>query len=153
MTEVITVITFFISMEGVAWITHKYIMHGLLWSLHKDHHRREYEGFFEKNDFFFLFFAVPGIICLIAGLPHFTSVFFAGIGITLYGFTYFLIHDVLVHQRLKFLRNTKNKYLIALRRAHKIHHKHSGKEDGECFGLLLFPAKYFNSKKGNLLDR
>ena len=80
MTEVITVITFFISMEGVAWITHKYIMHGLLWSLHKDHHRREYEGFFEKNDFFFLFFAVPGIICLIAGLPHFTSVFFAGIG-------------------------------------------------------------------------
>jgi beta-carotene 3-hydroxylase len=145
MIEALTVITFFISMEGVAWFTHKYIMHGLLWSLHKDHHKREYEGFLEKNDFFFLFFAIPGIVCLILGLPEFTPVFFAGVGITLYGFTYFIIHDILVHQRIRYFRNTNNKYLLALRRAHKIHHKHLGKEEGECFGLLLFPSRFFEN--------
>lgn len=147
MVEAITVILFFIAMEAVAWITHKYIMHGLLWNLHKDHHKREYEGFFEKNDFFFLFFAIPGIICLITGLPDFSLVFFAGIGITLYGFIYFLIHDILVHQRFRFLRKVDNRYFVALRRAHKIHHKHLSKEDGECFGLLFFPFKYFEKVK------
>ena len=25
-------------MEFVAWATHKYLMHGLLWKLHQDHH-------------------------------------------------------------------------------------------------------------------
>ncbi len=28
-------------------------------------------------------------------------------------------------------------------RAHKIHHKHLGKEEGECFGMLFVPFKYF----------
>lgn len=36
----------FLAMEGVAWFTHKYIMHGLLWTLHKDHHKKESKGFF-----------------------------------------------------------------------------------------------------------
>ncbi|MFT5166906.1 MAG: beta-carotene 3-hydroxylase, partial [Saprospiraceae bacterium] len=30
-----------------------------------------------------------------------------------------------------------------LRRAHKMHHKHLNKEEGECFGMLLFPYKYY----------
>ena len=29
----------FFGMEGVAWTTHKYVMHGSLWSLHESHHR------------------------------------------------------------------------------------------------------------------
>jgi beta-carotene 3-hydroxylase len=24
-----------------------------------------------------------------------------------------------------------------------VHHKHLGKEDGECFGMLLVPMKYY----------
>jgi beta-carotene 3-hydroxylase len=28
-----------------------------------------------------------------------------------------------------------------------MHHKHSGKEDGECFGMLLVPFKYFKDLK------
>ncbi len=43
----------FLSMEGVAWLTHKYVMHGLLWRLHQDHHRKNPTSFFEKNDYFF----------------------------------------------------------------------------------------------------
>jgi beta-carotene 3-hydroxylase len=68
-----------------------------------------------------------------------------GLGITFYGLIYFLIHEIFIHQRIKMFRNTKNRYLKALRRAHKIHHKHLTKEDGECFGMLIVPFKYFKS--------
>jgi beta-carotene 3-hydroxylase len=30
-----------------------------------------------------------------------------------------------------------------VRRAHKMHHKHLGKDHGECFGMLFVPFKYF----------
>lgn len=134
----------FMFMEGVAWFTHKYIMHGLLWRLHKDHHQPDHKRFFERNDFFFLLFAIPGIILLTLGLgQEYWYLFYWGLGITLYGFCYFMVHDLFIHQRFKVLRNSKSAYFIALRKAHKIHHKHLGKEDGECFGMLLVPWKYF----------
>ena len=43
-------------MEFMAWFTHKYVMHGILWVWHEDHHQPHHEkhGFFEKNDLFFL---------------------------------------------------------------------------------------------------
>lgn len=147
--KILTLLGAFVAMEGVAWFTHKYIMHGVLWMLHKDHHLKDHEGFFERNDSFFLLFATPGIILLYFGLtPEGTTLaFWIGGGITLYGFTYFLVHDIFIHQRFKFLRNTDNGYFRAIRRAHKMHHKHLGKEHGECFGMLWVPLKYFYDEK------
>ena len=55
---ILIVVGTFIAMEGVTWLTHRYIMHGLLWYLHKDHHQKS-DGFFEKNDAFFVIFAIP----------------------------------------------------------------------------------------------
>ena len=139
------VLAAFLGMECVAWLTHKYVMHGLLWRLHKDHHKKESKGFFEDNDFFFLIFALPGIAGLFFGmLNDYNFLFFIGLGITMYGATYFLVHDILIHQRFKLFRNTNSTYLIAIRRAHKMHHKHLGKEQGECFGMLWVPFKYFS---------
>jgi len=133
----------FLLMEFVAWFTHKYIMHGLLWHLHADHHKKTEGQFFEKNDYFFLIFAIPGILLFLAGtLGHLWVLFAIACGITLYGFTYFVVHDIFIHQRFSLFRNTRNVYLLALRRAHKMHHKHIDKEDGECFGMLLFPIRY-----------
>jgi beta-carotene 3-hydroxylase len=138
----------FISMEVIAWLTHKYIMHGLLWRLHKDHHKKESPGFFERNDFFFLIFALPGITCLFIGMQHsYNFIFWIGLGITLYGFAYFVVHDIFIHQRFKLFRNVDNWYFKAIRRAHKMHHKHIGKEEGECFGMLWVPFKFFRSMK------
>jgi len=54
-------------MELVAWATHKYLMHGLLWKLHKDHHVVDKNNKFQKNDFFFLIFAIPSIILIYIG--------------------------------------------------------------------------------------
>src|ERR1700712_2114588 len=99
----------FISMEGVAWFTHKYIMHGFFWSLHRDHHLKDHEGFLERNDMFFLIFATPGIACLAIGnWQHLVVCTLIGTGISLYGGCYFLVHDVFIHQRLRFFRNSEN---------------------------------------------
>ena len=135
----------FVAMEFVAWFTHKFIMHGFLWYLHEDHHTHENASdILERNDSFFLIFATPGIACIILGV-YFQVPFCLpiGLGITAYGFCYFLVHDVFIHQRLKWLRKTNNTYFRAIRRAHKVHHKHIVKEDGECFGMLFVPFKYF----------
>jgi len=138
----ITIATF-VCMEAVTWLTHKYVMHGFLWYLHADHHQPKYPHTFEKNDAFFVIFAIPSIMLLYFGLlPNLNFMFFIGLGIFFYGVCYFLIHDVLIHQRFKWFKNTKNKYLIGLRKAHKVHHKHLGKEEGECFGMLFVPKKY-----------
>ena len=141
---VLIVIVTFISMEAVAWLAHKYLMHGRLWILHEDHHKKNPTSFFEKNDYFFLIFAIPGIISLALGI--YTSLhylLFIGLGITIYGFAYFMVHDIFIHQRFNLFRNADNFYFKAIRRAHKMHHKHLDKIDGECFGMLWVPLKYF----------
>jgi beta-carotene 3-hydroxylase len=132
-------------MEFVAWATHKYVMHGFLWSLHSDHHKKDHYNFLERNDAFFLIFAVPSMILFIVGslLGLHTPWLWIGLGILIYGLAYFFVHEVFIHQRIKWLRNTNNSYFLAIRRAHKVHHKHLGKEDGECFGMLLVPMKYY----------
>jgi len=134
----------FLVMEFMAWFSHKYIMHGFLWYLHKDHHQPQ-PGFFEKNDAFFLIFAVPSAYCFITGIMNNDFRLFIGIGIALYGIAYFIVHDIIIHQRFKLFRNLNNKYVKGIRRAHKIHHKHLGKEQGENFGMLVVHYKYFRN--------
>jgi beta-carotene 3-hydroxylase len=133
----------FVLMEGVTWCTHKFVMHGFMWYFHDDHHNPDH-GVFEKNDFFFVIFAVPSFLLMLFGAKAgFDFRFFIGLGIMMYGLGYFLVHDVLIHQRFKWFTRTDNIYFRALRKAHKVHHKHLGKEDGECFGMLFVPRKYF----------
>ncbi len=139
----------YIGMEFMAWFTHKYLMHGPLWSWHEDHHkpRHEKHGFFEKNDRFFLVFAIPSMICyLIGGLTEHTWVLFIGVGISLYGLTYFLIHDVYIHQRFKWFRQLDGFYSRAILRAHGAHHAKTTKDGCESFGLLVVSPKYFKKR-------
>lgn len=136
--SILIIFTTFWAMEFVAWATHKYVMHGFLWNLHRDHHQVDKHKKFEKNDAFFLIFAIPGAAFMMLG-SYFLSI---GIGITLYGLAYFIIHEVFIHQRIKLLRNTNSRYFKAIRRAHKIHHKNLSKENGSCFGMLIVPLKY-----------
>lgn len=144
---VLAFIISFFGMEFMAWFSHKYIMHGLLWSVHEDHHR-PHQKRFEKNDLFFLIFAIPSWLCIMLGLINSIGVVVAvGFGIMLYGFIYFLVHDVLIHRRFKWFDNTNNRYFRAIRKAHKVHHKNMDKEDGRCFGMLIVPRKYFLEQK------
>jgi beta-carotene 3-hydroxylase len=139
------VLTFFM-MEFMAWFTHKYVMHGFLWSLHKDHHKKDHHHWWERNDAFFIFYAVISMSFIMMGNNDIIPIGEAiGFGIMAYGFAYFMVHDVFIHQRIKWFRNANNRYARAIRRAHKMHHKHTGKEDGECFGMLWVPWKYFKN--------
>ena len=142
--NVLIVVLTFLLMEGATWLIHKYIMHGFLWVLHRDHHDHSHAGDLERNDLFFIIFASPTIALLYYGVQGaFNYLFYIGLGIFLYGMAYFFVHDIFIHQRIPFLRDTQNPYLLAIRRAHKQHHKHIGKGEGECFGFLWVPVKYF----------
>ncbi len=138
-----------LAMEFVAWFAHKYVMHGFLWNWHEDHHKphHEKEGFFEKNDLFFLVFAIPSALSYILGSTtvHFW-LFFVGIGISIYGVIYFLIHDVYIHRRFKWFRQLDGWYSKGILRAHGAHHAKRKKEDGVSFGLLLVHPKYFKKR-------
>lgn len=137
------VIFSFFFMEFMAWFTHKYVMHGLGWYFHRDHHRVGI-GFFERNDVFFLIFAIPSWLLIMYGMKAGNDWrLFAGAGIALYGLTYFLVHEVFIHRRVSWFKHSDNPYLRAIRKAHKVHHKNRDKEGGECFGMLIVPLKYF----------
>lgn len=138
----ILIVTFFLT-EFAAWSAHKFLMHGVMWYFHKDHHQGE-PGFFERNDVFFLIFAIPSWLGIMLGLMYQQYGFvWMGFGIMAYGFTYFILHDVFIHRRFKWIREINTPYFLAIRRAHKMHHKHINKEHGECFGLLIVPMKYY----------
>lgn len=136
-------------MEFVAWLAHKYLMHGFLWGWHEDHHKpHTKEGFFEKNDLFFIVFAIPSMACYMLGslVPSLSLLLYVGIGISVYGLIYFLIHDVYIHQRFKWFRQLDSKYSRAILRAHGDHHANQEKEAGRSFGLLLVHPMYFKKR-------
>ncbi|HMC99356.1 MAG TPA: hypothetical protein VKH37_04355 [Ferruginibacter sp.] len=129
-------------MEGITWCTHRFVMHGFLWYLHRDHHQKG-TGVFEKNDAFFLIFAIPSWLCIMLGLQQKAYVVAAiGFGIALYGLAYFIVHEVIIHQRFKWFTRSNNGYIRSIRWAHKMHHRHLDKHDGESFGMLLVAKKY-----------
>lgn len=147
MSVALTVIAAFFFMEFVAWSNHKYIMHGSLWVLHRDHHENLLKGIrarFEKNDTFFVVYALPAMILIILGLssgsPHMVA---AGAGFTLYGIANFLVHDIIYHRRFNWFKGeVRNRYLRAAVRAHDAHHKPENREDFKVFGLLVFPSRF-----------
>lgn len=144
--QIVVFILTFLIMEFMAWFTHKYVMHGFLWSLHADHHKKDHDSWFERNDAFFIFYAIVSITCFYTwSIGSFDLGLAIGLGILAYGIAYFFVHDIFIHQRFKMFRNANNRYAKAVRRAHKMHHKHIGKEKGECFGMLIVPWKYFKN--------
>jgi len=144
---VLVTLAAYVGMEFTAWAAHRYLMHGPLWSWHEDHHKPKYEktGFWEKNDRFFVVFAIPSMFSYMAGSLYadYRWLLFVGIGISLYGLTYFLIHDVYIHQRFRWFKQLDGKYSRAILKAHGSHHSVTTKEDCESFGLLIVEPKFF----------
>lgn len=135
------------AMEFIAWFTHKYIMHGWLWNLHEDHHK-PHEHILEVNDLFALIFAVPSVWLIYEGTVSGTTYLLSiGIGILIYGLAYFLVHDVYIHRRFRWLDQFDNTYLRAVRLAHKMHHKHLDRMPGEAYGFLWVPPGYWKMVK------
>jgi len=125
----------FIGMEGVAYLSHKYVMHGFLWCWHESHHTAR-ESWFEENDLFAFFFALPSIVCIWFGTSGYPLLLWAGIGVALYGLVYFIFHDVIVHRRVRTGYIPKSPYMRRIVEAHWVHHSTKGKEGAVSFGFI-----------------
>lgn len=129
------------AMEGVAWASHKYVMHGFGWGWHRDHHE-PHDKIFERNDLYALVGAAMSISMFAVGSPlvmgdqAWEPGTWIGLGILGYGVIYMLIHDGLVHQRW-FRIVPKRGYAKRLVQAHKLHHATTSKEGGVSFGFVI----------------
>lgn len=142
------VVSTFLFMEGVAWFTHKYIMHGFLWSWHRSHHK-VHPHVLERNDLFALVFSVPSVLLIVVGfeIPDLGWLRFIGFGILAYGLFYFIFHDVIVHRRIKIPFKAKSGYMKRIIKAHYVHHETHTREGAEAFGFLYAPKKYEEPEK------
>lgn len=136
----------FACMEFSGWFIHKYLMHGPLWIIHKTHHQPS-KSFFEWNDVFSLIFGSVAVILILLGIDTLDYRFWMGVGISLYGLLYFILHDVMVHRRLKWFDRPKNTFLKRIFKAHQAHHKTNLKDDAVSFGLFVVPKEFFKNEE------
>ncbi len=141
LSPVAIVLTAVLAMEGVAWASHKYIMHGFGWGWHRDHHE-PHDKRLEKNDLFGIVGAGMSISMFAIGSPlvrgpaAWEPGTWIGLGILFYGIIYTLVHDGLVHQRY-FRWVPKRGYAKRLVQAHRLHHATIGKHGGVSFGFVF----------------
>jgi beta-carotene 3-hydroxylase len=130
-----------LAMEGVAWASHKYVMHGFAWGWHRDHHE-PHEGRFETNDRFALVGAALSIALFALGSPMVMGArawwpgTWLGAGVLLYGVIYTVVHDGLVHQRW-FRWVPRRGYARRLVQAHKLHHATASRLGAVSFGFAF----------------
>ena len=96
-----------VAMEPISAGVHRFIGHGLAWELHRSHHEAPIEGIvgLEAND------AIPAVSAIVTmtmlALGRWVNGFAIlqplAVGMTLYGFAYFVVHDVYIHRRLALL--------------------------------------------------
>lgn len=144
MSLVLGILLFFgtvAAMEGVAYVAHRWVMHGRLgWWLHESHHRQR-EGRFELNDLYAVIFAVPSIILIAGGVQWGWGEWatWVGAGIAAYGAIYFGFHDVLVHRRMAHRIVPRSTYFKRIVQAHRIHHAVETREGTVSFGFIYAP--------------
>jgi beta-carotene 3-hydroxylase len=121
----------FAAMELVSYATHRWVMHGFAIGWHRSHHAPPI-GRLERNDRFPLCFSLVGV-ALFAGAAVGPAVLWpVAVGVTLYGVTYAVVHEVVIHRRLP-VPVAGGRYLGWLRDAHLDHHL-GGREP---YGMLL----------------
>ncbi len=128
----------FVGLEVFSYFVHRFLFHGFLWQIHVTHHTPR-KSWFELNDLFSIVFGSVSIICLVSGNQIAVPI---GLGIAIYGFVYFITHDLFTHRRfLPF--NSKNKILLTIRAAHQRHHQSAEKNGLEPYGLFFFNFRKF----------
>ncbi len=128
-------------MEGVAYVAHRWVMHGRVgWWLHESHHR-ERTGMFELNDLYAVIFAGPSILLLAGGVRWGWGEWatWVGAGIAAYGAIYFGFHDVIVHRRVAHRIVPRSSYFKRIVQAHRIHHAVETRRGTVSFGFIYAP--------------
>ena len=129
----LVVVAAFTAMEAVSYLTHRFVMHGFGFGVHKSHHVNR-DGGFELNDLYPMMFSSVAIMAFTAGtfLPSLRPLVLAGTGVTVYGVAYLFVHEIYIHRRLWALRRRYG-ILEWMKSSHRIHHLYGG----EPYGMLL----------------
>lgn len=122
------------AMEVVAFALHKYVMHGPGWGWHRSHHQPS--GRLEKNDLYAVGFGALSLLLLTVLADIWAPAFWVGIGTTVYGVLYAVVHDGLVHRRFPCVRVPRRGYLKRLVQAHRLHHAVRDRDGAVSFGFL-----------------
>lgn len=119
-----------IAMEPLTTLTHRAVMHGFGWGWHKSHHDR-FGSRFEKNDYFPIVFSALAIFVFAIGQSS-ALLFSIATGVTIYGFSYAIVHEVIIHSRLGKIKhsNALFRYWIF---SHNAHHQFQK----EPYGFLV----------------
>jgi beta-carotene 3-hydroxylase len=127
----------FLLMEPVIYLSHRFVMHGPGFGIHKTHHRAQ-DGGFELNDLYPLTSAGLTICAMAAGAtwPALEPLLLVGTGVTVYGLAYEFVHDVYIHRRLPWLQPRPMRVLEYLKEAHRIHHLYGGEPYGMLFPIV-----------------
>jgi beta-carotene 3-hydroxylase len=123
-----------------AWL-HGRVWHGRLWRVHRSHHRPR-RGRFEANDALSALHAPIAVVLVLYGCRAAAGVnremaFGAGVGMTLFGLAYVVVHDGLVHGRLPVGALERVPFLREVARAHRVHHTRGA--GAPPFGLFFGP--------------
>lgn len=134
MNAVVLAVVAFCAMEPVTAATHRWVMHGIGERLHRSHHRPT-AGRWELNDAYPVMFAAVVCLGLFVGFnrPGWSALVPVGIGVTLYGLAYAVVHDVYIHGRLRVFGARRFATLDRLAAAHRIHHLYHAAP----YGMLL----------------
>jgi beta-carotene 3-hydroxylase len=124
----------FALMEPVTALVHRFVMHGVGDRLHRSHHRPS-RARFEANDAFPVMFAAIVLVGLYVGFnaPGWADLVPVGVGVTLYGAAYAVVHDVYIHGRLRWFGERRPATLERLAQAHRVHHLYGGAP----YGMLV----------------
>lgn len=125
------------AMEAVAYLVHRYVMHGFGWGWHRSHHEPR-DGIFERNDLYAVVFAVLSMILFALG-EAWPPLWWVGVGMAGYGIIYAIFHDGLVHRRIPLLPVPRSGYLKHLVQAHRLHHAVRERDGAVSFGFLYAP--------------
>ena len=132
---IVIVLGAFALMEPITAATHRWVMHGIGEWFHRSHHRPGLRPRWERNDWFPVFFGSIVLLGLWLGFNNddLATLVPVGIGVTLYGATYALVHDGYIHGRLGPIGSKRVAVLDYLADSHRIHHLYNAAP----YGMLV----------------
>ena len=122
MTAVLLAVAALVVMEPVTTLAHRVVFHGFAMGWHRSHHLPP-RHVLEANDLFPVGFSALTIVVLSIGVwVGAGSVLVpVGVGVTAYGVSYFVVHDLVIHRRFSWLP-VPDRVGRRLRAAHNVHH-------------------------------
>lgn len=145
-TNLVLVIVGFLGMEIVTYLVHRFVMHGALERLHVSHHRNAAAEFATKtpepNDVFPFAFSICAAVGVwlgfnADGLAWLLPVL---VGVTSYGVLYTVVHDGIIHGRIRWMKRFEFAWSRKLEVAHRSHHRANGEPYGMLFPWLTMES-------------